>query len=280
MDYNFPLFFGLAIQMYESTLVSDNTPFDRAAEGKGALTDQQQRGLTLFQSSACIACHKGAEFTAASVSNVQANGRLSRSPAPGNPIEDTGFFGIGVRSDQEDLGLGALDNLNPSWSLFEAVLAQQGQFQTVFNTQFNIAVGANDTVVANGLFKAPTIRNVELTAPYMHNGGMSTLRQVVDFYNRGEGDDNPLRPRLWPLNLNEGQKEDLVAFMKALTDDRVRYEKAPFDHPQLFIPNGHLGNETSVSQDHDGKATDDLLVIPAIGRKGSNGTPNFLSLQQ
>lgn len=280
MDYNFPLFFGLAVQMYESTLVSNDTPFDRAVAGTGALTAQQQNGLTLFQNNACIACHKGAEFTAASVSNVQANGRLARSPAPGNPIEDTGFFGIGVRSDLEDLGLGAEDNLKPSRSLSEAVLAKKGEFQTLFNTQPNISVGANDPVVANGLFKAPTIRNVELTAPYMHNGGMSTLRQVVDFYNRGAGDDNPSRPRLPPLRLKEDQKEDLVAFLKALTDDRVRYEKAPFDHPQLFIPNGHPGNETSVSQDQDGKATDDLLVIPAVGRNGGNGTPNFLGLQQ
>ncbi len=281
MDYNFPLFFGLAIQMYESTLVSDNTPFDRAAAGTGALTGQQQKGLTVFLNNGCIACHKGAEFTAASVSNVQISGRLTRSPAPGNPIEDTGFFGIGVRADLEDLGLGAEDNLEPlSRSLSEAVLAKQGQFQTLFNTQPIVAVGANDTVVANGLFKAPTIRNVELTAPYMHNGGMSTLRQVVDFYSRGAGDDNPLRPRLRPLNLSDEQKEDLVAFMKALTDDRVRYEKAPFDHPQLFIPNGHPGTETSVSQDKEGKATDDLLVIPAVGRNGGNGTPNFLGLEQ
>ena len=281
MDYNFPLFFGLAVQMYEATLVSDDTPFDRFVGGTPtALTDQQQRGLTLFQSSACIACHKGAEFTAASVSNVNASGRLTRSPAPGNPIEDTGFFRIGVRADQEDLGQGAQDNLNPSRSLSEAVIAKAGQFQTVFNTPPNIAVGTNDRVLADGVFKAPTIRNVELTAPYMHNGGMSTLRQVVDFYSRGAGDDNPQRPALRVLNLTEVQKEDLVAFMKALTDDRVRYEKAPFDHPQLIIPNGHPGNETSVSQDQDGKATDDLLVIPAVGRNGGNGTPNFLGLQQ
>jgi hypothetical protein len=114
----------------------------------------------------------------------------------------------------------------------------------------------------------------------MHNGGMLTLRQVVDFYSRGAGDDNPQRARLRVLNLDEQQKEALVAFMKALTDDRVRYEKAPFDHPQLFIPNGHLGNETSVSQDQDGKATDNLLVIPAVGRSGGTGTPNFLGLEQ
>jgi cytochrome c peroxidase len=97
MEYNFSLFFGLAVQMYESTLVSDNTPFDQFREGNtNALTAQQQQGLNIFLNSGCIGCHAGAEFTTASVSNVQKNGRLTRSPAPGNPIEDTGFFNIGV----------------------------------------------------------------------------------------------------------------------------------------------------------------------------------------
>lgn len=282
MDYNFPLFFGLSIQMYESTLVSDDSPFDQFRDGDtNALTDQRKQGLDIFLNNGCIGCHSGAEFTAASVTNVKNNGRLTRSPAPGNPIADTGFFGIGVRPDPEDIGVGTQDNLQPvSRSLSEAVLAKQGQFATVFGQAPNIAIGSNDPVVANGLFKSPTLRNVELTAPYMHNGGMLTLRQVVDFYNRGGGDDNPQRPRLQQLNLSEPQKEALVDFMKALTDDRVRYERAPFDHPQLFIPNGHPGNETSVSEDEDGKATDNLLVIPAVGRNGGTGTPNFLGVEQ
>ena len=278
MEYNFSLFFGLAVQMYESTLVSDNTPFDQFREGNtSALTAQQQQGLNIFLNSGCIFCHPGAEFTAASVSNVQKNGRLTRSPAPGNPIEDTGFFNIGVRPDLEDISLGADDQLKPvSRPLSEALLAKQGKFKELFGQDPNITIGPSDTVVANGLFKAPGLRNVELTAPYMHNGGMLTLRQVVDFYSRGAGDDNPQVPRLPVLNLTEDQKEALVAFMKGLTDERVRFHKAPFDHPQLFVPNGHPGNQTSVTDDGTGKATDALLEIPAVGHKGGKGTPNFL----
>ena len=95
----------------------------------------------------------------------------------------------------------------------------------------------------DGAFKTPGLRNIELTGPYMHNGGKSTLKQVVDFYDRG-GDfaianrDN-LAPDIQPLGLSETQKDDLVAFLLSLTDDRVRNKKAPFDHPSICVPMGH-----------------------------------------
>ncbi|MBD2415299.1 cytochrome C peroxidase [Nostoc calcicola FACHB-3891] len=281
MEYNFSLFFGLAVQMYESTLVSDNAPIDQFSEGNtGVLSPQQQRGKEIFENpnNACIFCHSGPEFTAASVRNVQNTGRITRSPAPGNPLEDTGWFKIGVRPELEDVGVGADDGVKPvSRPLSEARLALQGKFQEVFGEAPNIIPGPNDKV-EDGLFKAPTLRNVELTAPYMHNGGMLTLRQVVDFYSRGAGDDNANVPRLPPLNLNDADKEALVAFLKALTDERVRYEKAPFDHPQLFVPNGHLGNETYAIDDGTGKAKDDLVEIPPVGRNGRITPPaNFLA---
>jgi cytochrome c peroxidase len=92
---------------------------------------------------------------------------------------------------------------------------------------------------AKGKFKTPTIRNVELTGPYFHTGGYLTLRQVVDFYNRG-GDfpNSETDSQIRPLGLSEKEKQQLVAFMLALTDDRVRFERAPFDHPSIVIPNG------------------------------------------
>ena len=120
----------------------------------------------------------------------------------------------------------------------------------------------------------PGLRNVELTAPYFHNGGYLTLQQVVELYNRGG--DFRAQSILSPLGLTDAEKSDLVAFLTALTDERVRLEKAPFDHPQLFVPNGHPGNTTSVTDDGTGKATDNLLEIPAVGRKGGKGTSNFL----
>ena len=69
-----------------------------------------------------------------------------------------------------------------------------------------------------------------------------------------------------------------MEFLKSLTDERVRKQSAPFDHPQLFIPNGHPGNTTSVTQDGTtGKATDSLLEIPAVGRSGGAPLANFLA---
>ncbi|KYC36374.1 cytochrome C peroxidase [Scytonema hofmannii PCC 7110] len=272
-EYNFPLLFGLAVQMYESTLISDDAPYDRFQQGNNsALTAQQKAGLEVFRSKGlCIFCHNGAEFTNASVSNVSTNGRLSR--APDGRIEDTGFFRIGVRPPFEDLGAGANDPFGNSLS--EARLAEQGKFQQIFGEAPNRAI---TSVIADGAFKSPGLRNVELTAPYFHNGGQRTLREVIDFYNRGgdfRGTDSGNLP---PLNLTEEEKESLVAFLKGLTDERVRYQKAPFDHPQLFVTNGHPGNETYVTDDGTGKATDGtLLEIPAVGRNGSvSPLPNFL----
>jgi hypothetical protein len=87
-----------------------------------------------------------------------------------------------------------------------------------------------------------------------------------------------LDPNIQNLNLNPLEQADLVAFMKSLTDDRVKFEQAPFDHPQLLIPNGHSGGPTGLEIGSNGAAKDAFLEIPAVGKKGSNGLPTFLSL--
>ncbi|MDZ7966646.1 MAG: cytochrome c peroxidase [Nostoc sp. DedSLP03] len=277
LEYNFSLFFGLAVQLYESTLIAADTPYDRFLEGNtSALTAQQQRGKGLFEGKAlCIGCHSGLELTAASVSSVKKDGRIKRAPFGAKSPEDNGFFNIGVRPVTDDPGLGSNDSLQNSNPLSEARLAQLGKFKDLLGENpptLDPPLNSSETVFANGAFKAPGLRNVELTAPYFHNGGQATLEQVIDFYNRG-GDFGVLPP----LNLSPAEKQDLVAFLKGLTDDRVRFDKAPFDHPQLFIPNGHVGNTNYVVNDGTGKATDDTVEIPAVGRSGNGGTPNFLS---
>ncbi|MBD2773300.1 cytochrome-c peroxidase [Iningainema tapete] len=291
MEYNFSLFFGLAVQAYESTLVSANTPFDQFLAGNtNALTTQQQQGWNIFQNKGlCIGCHAGAELTQASVSSVAQRGRITRAPFGPRRPEDTGFFSIGVRPASEDPGLGGNDGIdgndefgNPQGNpLSEVRLAQQGTFQQLLGENpptLNPPLSSTEPVTADGAFKTPGLRNVELTAPYFHNGGQLTLEQVVDFYNRG-GDFGGLPV----LNLTPEEKQSLVAFMKGLTDERVRFQRAPFDHPQLFVPNGHPGNQNSVTNDpnvqtQDGvrQATDALLEIPAVGRNGGNPLPNFL----
>lgn len=288
MDYNFALFMGLAIQMYESTLVSDNAPIDQhLAVGKKAkpvLTAQQERGKAIFEGRGkCGGCHDGAEFTDASVGAV-AGDRLERMIVGdgGQAVYDHGFYNIGVRPTGEDLGVGGNDPFgNP---LSESRLAQLGKFEQLLGESPNISVSPNERITADGAFKVPSLRNAELTAPYFHNGGNLTLRQVVEFYNRGgdfhEQNIENLDADIEILGLSEQDTDDLVEFMKALTDERVRFDKAPFDHPQLLIPNGHPGDTNSVNNNGFGNATDSFLEIPAVGKNGNAGTPNFLSISQ
>ena len=277
-EYNFALFFGLAVQEYESTLISDQTPFDRfLAKDQNALTSEQQDGWEIFQNKGqCINCHVGSELTSASASNVASQQRIARTAAPNNPVGDTGLINIGVRPVTEDLGVGAKDEFdNP---LSEARLALQGTFKQLLGEEPPIIPESEQDITADGAFKTPGLRNVELTAPYFHNGGQMTLEQVVEFYNRG-GDFG----RLPPLGLTDEEKQSLVSFMKSLTDERVRNQKAPFDHPQLFIPNGHPNDEKNVVADSkvqtdDGtkQGKDDLIEIPVVGRGGSKPLPKFL----
>lgn len=283
MEYNFSLFMGLAVQLYEATLISDESPFDRYAEGRNnALTAKQKKGLELFEGKAkCINCHNGPTFSNATVKNVR-NERLERMIMGNNEeaVYDNGFYNIGVRPTNEDLGVGGSDPFgNP---LSESRLAQQGKFKQVLEASPNISVGANERVAANGAFKTPGLRNIDMTAPYFHNGGTLTLRQVVEFYNRGgdfhENNIADLDADIQNLNLTDKEIDAIVAFMESLTDDRVRYRRAPFDHPQLFIPNGHPGNQAGVVNDGTGKATDAFIEIAAVGRNGGAPLPNFLGL--
>lgn len=279
IDYNFSLFMGLAIQLYEATLVSNNAPIDRYFDGNSnALTAQQKQGKELFEGKAkCINCHGGPEFTNASVRNVQKE-RLERMTMGdgGEAVYDNGFYNIGVRPTLEDLGVGGKDPFgNP---LSESRLAQQGKFT---DPNLDPPLGANERVAVDGAFKTPGLRNIELTAPYFHNGGQLTLKQVIEFYNRGgdfhEQNIKDLDADIENLGLSAEEQNALVEFLKSLTDDRVRYDKAPFDHPQLFITNGHPGTTTSVTNNGSGKATVNLIEIPAVGRNGNKGTANFLA---
>jgi len=108
---------------------------------------------------------------------------------------------------------------------------------------------------------------------------MATLEQVVQFYNRGRDFNAPPGA---PLNLSDEQQADLVAFLtNGLTDLRVQHQRAPFDHPQLVIPNGHPGSPHGVSWSGNTNgaptATDELLEIPAVGKHGvTSPEPNFL----
>lgn len=265
--------------------------------GAVPLTEGQLRGLHLFQGKAgCVVCHGGPELSNASVGTVT-----------GFPVErmimeddsarvyDTGYYHIGVRPTAEDGGLAGNDPV-AGLPLSQAEILRQhvcdGGYETVIvpgRRGDGIApapMNCGDDVARGGFFKAPQLRNVALTAPYFHNGSQLTLEQVVEFYNRG-GDFNTVEevkymdPDIELLGLTAQEKIDLVDFLRnGLTDPRTVAQAAPFDHPQLFTPNGHphSGNGYPITPDpkHPDRATDQLMEIPAVGAKGGKPLPTFL----
>ncbi|CDS54255.1 Methylamine utilization protein mauG [Polaromonas sp. CG9_12] len=291
LEANFTLFFSLAIQMYETTLVSDDSRFDQFAAGDASKLNASERaGFAIFQGKGrCINCHGGAELTNASFRHVT-NQRLETMVMATGKTKtyDAGFYNIGVRPTLDDIGIGGNDGIGLplSESMLFAVKGPAGKAQAAsllgngFDPDRYGVPGIQDVAV-NGAFKTPGLRNVELTGPYFHNGGKATLMQVVDFYNRGGdfGRENreDLAPDIQPLGLSETEKADLVRFLMSLTDERVRMEKAPFDHPSLCLPNGH--SASAYASPNGINAGDETLCIKEVGRKGrTTGILPFMKL--
>lgn len=83
--------------------------------------------------------------------------------------------------------------------------------------------GIRKVASMKGAFKTPTLRDIERTAPYYHDGSAATLRDVVDHYVRGGDDRSNVSPDVRPLNLTEQEKQDLVAFMRSLTGEQTAF---------------------------------------------------------
>jgi hypothetical protein len=243
-EYNFPLFFGLAIQAYESTLVSDDSPYDRYLDGqRDALTTTQQVGLAMFQRRSCATCHVDPELTLATYSGVFGNGGF---PALG---PDAGFFYTGVEPATNDIGLAGDDSFGQPLSR-------------------TVRAGSARSSSVRALFKTPSLRNVELTGPYFHTGSKSTLEQIVDFYTGG-GDYFSGSLTRWGPDPTE--RVAMPALMRAFTDDRVRFERAPFDHPELCVSIGHVGDDKDVKPHAQGAhtAAERWALVPAVGSRGN-----------
>ena len=339
MESNFAFFWGVSVMLYEATLISDRSPYDKWMRGisnpKFGNTDLS--GLNLFVGKAkCANCHGGPELTNASVRNAQRGNNVIEPMVMGNheaALYDNGFYNIGATPTVDDIGRGAADP-------FGAPLAfsRQFAFRTLGIQKINFGIqgapipnlkcdpndsntdgdaatcddgvlgfddedfglgfhpvcidlnsdgkcGRLDTlllqrVAVDGAFKTPGLRNVAQTAPYMHNGGFASLLEVVQFYNRGgnfcrtNGQD--LDPDIRGLGLTVQEELDLVAFMISLSDRRVIRRAAPFDGPEIRIPNGHPGDQYIVVDDGNGQATDHLLTIPAVGADGGTPLTDFL----
>ena len=148
-EYNFSLYFGLAIDLYESTLVSDQTPLDSFLAGDStALNAEQKQGFDIFNGGGkCSNCHGGPELTNASVENVQSQPLEGMEMADGlMATYDNGFYNIGVRPTEDDQGLGGNDPFGKPLSM-------------------TWLVGVPGKMAADGAFKVPGMRNVQLTPP-------------------------------------------------------------------------------------------------------------------
>ena len=192
-----------AIASFERTQLSGNSAFDRFVAGQqDAISESARRGFELFKGKArCITCH---EFN------------------PTNAFfTDYKFHNIGV-------GMKASANFEP---LARQVLnlAQEGKLTEQELDKLSLTEGFSELgrfMVSRqpkdvGAFKTSTLRDIELTAPYMHDGSQKTLKEVIEFYNKG-GEPNPnLDGGIRKLDLTETEIDDLVEYMKTLTGDRA-----------------------------------------------------------
>jgi len=194
----------LAIASFERTVISGNSPFDRYYYGgeKDALTEQQISGFDLFLNRGrCVSCHVIEQTQALFTDNRFHN------------------IGVGINTIQEDVPELAAEFLEAERTLSEVDVQVLTDPRTSELGRFAISHGFDDL----GSFKTPTLRNVAVTAPYMHDGSVETLKDVVVHYNNGGVTDvgDPVNDFLSggirSLDLDEDQIDDLVAFMEALT---------------------------------------------------------------
>ena len=223
----FTIVWGEAAQAYQQTLIPDETPFDRFLSGHlRALTPKQIVGLVTFLGRGrCATCHAGPFFSDATVRFYEENGPLNRDGG------DQGFHNTGLLNSDFDRGRG---DVGPGGATFSVSGSSFDEFA----------------------FKTPTLRNLKLTAPYFHTGSKPTLMDVVEFYDRGGDFDNPEKSAdIRPLNLTNFEKSALVDFLaNALTDCRLVTRQAPYDHPEIMVPNGP--------------------TFPAVGEDGNGPCPH------
>lgn len=330
IEHNFQLFWGLALHEYQASLISDASNFDRnrlsasARRGKDIFEDKGKcvachKGA-LF-SGAAITSDEGDPL----IEGMILASETANDEDPGesfNALYDEAFYNIGVSPAVEDLGVGGVDPFNNPLSFARQAVGSRPQNlvdSIILDRNDDGRITVADDVVTfepesllvsltrgdnnrfrnnvrtavDGAFKTPILRNVGTTPPYMHDGSLATLDQVIDFYNRGGnrlrtpdddgpandgfgdtidttgvpgGDPNNLDADIDVLHLTEAEQEDLKNFLLSLTDPRVLCHRAPFDHPELDIYNGH---ELLPSDERDAPRAQDIEpVLRAVGSRG------------
>ena len=178
-----------AIAAFERTIISGNSPYDRHQRGDAtALSASARRGADLFFSSrlACSECHSGFAFTDAAAAPGEVGNPF--------PFHNIGLYDVDGRGSYPAGGTG-----------LEALTFRPEDM---------------------GRFRTPPLRNVAVTAPYMHDGSVATLSEVIDVFAAGgrarmeNGVASPLQsPLVQGFTITPGEKADLLAFLEALTDE-------------------------------------------------------------
>jgi cytochrome c peroxidase len=205
-----------ALATYERTLVSSNSPFDRFIAGDlKAISETQRVGWELFKGKGrCITCHE-----------VKASVPLFTDYKFHNTGVATRNHNLDelVRRVRENTQFGATRQVDADALAHTEGFCELGRF--------NVTRQSSDV----GAFKTAALRDVELTAPYMHNGSIKTLIDVVRFYNKGGEVNSHLDPEMKPLGLTTEEMNNLVEFLRALTSDDV-LKLAQTTKPQARTP--------------------------------------------
>jgi cytochrome c peroxidase len=194
-----------AIAAYERTLITPDAPYDRFVRGdRSALTPAQLRGMSLFQSTGCIACHSGANFSGASFVDLVA----------GDPSSGVG-------------------NNNGRLRMFPGNDTPYAQRYDLIYDKGAAGPGSD-----RGIWRIPSLRNVALTGPYLHNGSVDDLEEVVRIMAAAQlgasvgGDARRGRSVFWsPADhsiskvdrpvLSDADVRDIVEFLKSLTGEQL-----------------------------------------------------------
>ena len=195
---------GEALAQYERTLIAGNSPFDRWYFGgqKTAISPEAQRGFALFTGKAhCSKCHQLEKTQALFSDESFHNTGIGYLDAMGSQGEKTRVqLAPGVWTELDAATIASLGEKKPS---------DLGRYEVTQDPQ------------DRWKYRTPSLRNVTLTAPYMHNGSLKSLEDVIRFYQRG-GEQNPgLDPLLKPIELTSAEISSLVAFLQSLTGSKV-----------------------------------------------------------
>jgi len=196
---------GAALAAYQRTLLAGDSRFDRWRYGndKAALTRSEQAGFAVFAGKGrCIACHAAGEqhalFSDGGFHNTGIGYARSKGVAPSLRYQVQLAPGVFTELNEGELG-----------SVSEPIQADEGRFEITRNSADRFA------------YRTPSLRNIALSAPYMHDGSLATLEAVIDFYQLG-GIDNPGKDALLkPLQLSDEDKRNLAAFLRSLTGQNV-----------------------------------------------------------